>query len=133
MSTLATSIRTLVLALAGSGAAMGCLGSSNGGAGPSGPPVIDGGGPPVQTVDGSVLVDGSPSADAGGDSAAPGMDGGIDAASAAAFVTGLGPGVVARSAHFTIITKTGNEPGGAGVKSSPRFTVVSGAAPAATK
>jgi hypothetical protein len=85
----------------------------------------------VQTVDGSVLVDGA-AADAGIDGSVFG-DAGFDAGSLAAFVTGLGPGVVAHSTHFTVITKTGNEPGGAGVKSSASFKMISGASPAATQ
>jgi hypothetical protein len=72
--------------------------------------------PPPVTVDGAVYVDGGPE----------------DGSKPTAF-TGFGSGVVAHSAHFTIVTKTGNEPGGAGVKSSPNFKVVSGIAPNATK
>ena len=114
----------------------GCLGPSNNS--PSPPPVgsgaIDGATPPI-TADGSVLVDGAAPGDAGADAAdaAIAVDAGLDAAALATFVTGLGSGVVAHSANFTLVTKTGNEPGGAGVKSSPSFRVISGVAPAATK
>jgi hypothetical protein len=104
-----------LVVIAASLAGFGCLSSAGSSPITSGD---DGGispdaGPPVQTVDGSVPVD------AGG-------------ATATTFTTGLGSGVIAHSANFTIITKTGQEPGGAGVKSSTNFTVISGAAPAAS-
>jgi hypothetical protein len=89
----------------------GCLSSAGSSpSSPEGDAGIADSGPPVQTIDGSVLVDG------GGP--------------VASLTTGLGSGIVAHSAHFTLITKTGDEPGGAGLKSSEHFTVVSGAAPA---
>jgi hypothetical protein len=64
------------------------------------------------------------------------LDGSIfgEAGDASAFFsTGLGSGVVAHSAHFTLVTKTGTEPGGAGVRSSKSFKMISGVTPAATK
>jgi hypothetical protein len=67
-----------------------------------------------------------------GDAAPPvPFDGGVDASTF--FPTGLGSGVVAHSAHFSLITKTGMEPGGAGVHSSTSFKMISGVAPAGTK
>jgi hypothetical protein len=112
-----------------SAAMLGCVGSSNGapGGGKTTTPGDDGG-QPVFSADGSVIVDGATHGDAGED-AAPGFDAGTPAT----FVTGLGPSVVSRSAHFTLITKTGDEPGGAGVKSSASFKLISGGAPASTK
>jgi hypothetical protein len=104
----------LIAALAGAAlASAGCL-SSTGSSPNSSTTGLDSGspeaGPPVETVDGSVSV---------------------DAAVTASLTTGLGSGVVAHSAHFTIITKTGQVPG-AGIKSSANFKVISGAAPAAS-
>ncbi len=100
-----------LLALAASLAGVGCLSSS--GSAPASTTNLDGGtpeaGPPAQTIDGSV---------------------GIDGAVSASLTTGLGSGVVAHSAHFTLITKTGEVPG-AGPKNSANFKVISGAAPAA--
>jgi hypothetical protein len=87
-------------------------------------PGLDSGQPPF-TTDGSVTVDSGP-ADAGSDTAVPPVDAGPDAAPRFTSFTGVGSGVVAHSQHFTVITKTGDEPGGAGVKSSKSFTVVSG-------
>jgi hypothetical protein len=87
---------------------VGCLSSQ--GSSP-GAPGIDAGGEDVfvpVTVDGSVLVD----------------------ASAVTLTTGLGAGTVSHSQHFTLITKTGNEPGGAGVKGSQSYHLISGAAAA---
>jgi hypothetical protein len=89
-------------------ASLGCLSSQ--GSSPNAPG-IDGGedaSVPVQTFDGSVNVD----------------------ASVATLTTGLGAGTVTHSQHYTLITKTGNEPGGAGVKSSSSFHLISGAAAA---
>ena len=54
------------------------------------------------------------------------IDAGFDAGRPPTLVTGLGSGVVAHSAHFTLVTKTGSEPGGSGVKRSATFTVISG-------
>jgi hypothetical protein len=103
------------LALAVSLASLGCLSSSgsNPNDGQTGVDsgVLDAGGPPVQTADGSVLVD----------AAVPG------------FVTGLGSGQVEHSPNFTLITKTGDMPGGAGVKSSASFHLISGVGASATK
>jgi hypothetical protein len=94
---------------------VGCLSSS--GSNPndgqngvdSGP--LDASGPPVLTADGSVFIDG----------AVPG------------FVSGLGSGQVEHSPNFTLITKTGDMPGGAGVKGSPNFHLISGVGASATK
>ncbi len=107
-------LRPLTLALAASAASLGCLSSS--GSNPNlgltvEAGVLDGSGPPVQTADGSVFVDG----------AVPG------------FVTGLGSGQVEHSPNFTLITKTGDLPGGAGVKSSASFHLISGVGASATK
>jgi hypothetical protein len=103
----------LIAALAASLAGFGCLSSSGTTSNP--PPGVDAGipdaGPPVETVDGSVL---------------------FDSGAFASLTTGLGSGVVAHSTHFTIITKTGEVPG-AGIKSSANFKDISGAAPAAAK
>ncbi len=108
-------LRPLSLALAASVASLGCLSSSgsNPNLGLTGVEagVLDGSGPPVQTADGSVFVDG----------AVPG------------FVTGLGSGQVEHSPSFTLITKTGDMPGGAGVKSSASFHLISGVGASATK
>jgi hypothetical protein len=107
-------LRPLTLALAASLASLGCLSSS--GSNPNdGQTGLDAGvldsSVPVQTVDGSVLADG----------AVPG------------FVTGLGSGQVEHSPSFTLITKTGDLPGGAGLKSSPSFHLISGVGASATK
>jgi hypothetical protein len=114
------------LALASLGAA-GCLSpSAGGGTGTFDASFGDDGNVtlPVQTEDGAVAVD----------SAAPNDASlGADASAIATFVSGLGSSVVAHSAHFTVVTKTGELPGGAGVKSSAHFTLVSGAAAAGTK
>ena len=82
--------------------------------------------PPPETTDGAVAVD------AGPDAPAPVVEAGVDARAPAAF-SGLGSGIVAHSAHFTLITKTGNEPGGAGVHGSKSFKVISGIGPSGTK
>ena len=107
--------------------ATGCLGNSN-----SVPPPFDASGPdaaivtPPETTDGAVMVD------AGTDAPAPLLDAGLDATAPTAF-SGLGSGIVTHSAHFTLVTKTGNEPGGAGVHGSQNFKVISGVAPSAAK
>ena len=117
----------------------GCLSVSNGSPVPIGVGTeLDAGGPPSESIDGAVVVDGStPPIDAGvdADDAATviTIDAGFDAGRPPTLVTGLGSGVVAHSAHFTLVTKTGSEPGGSGVKRSATFTVISGAAPAATQ
>jgi hypothetical protein len=107
-------LRPLTLALAASLASVGCLSSSgsnpNDGQNGVDSGVLDGS-VPVQTADGSVFVDG----------AVPG------------FVTGLGSGQVEHSPNFTLITKTGDMPGGAGVKSSANFHRISGVGASATK
>jgi hypothetical protein len=88
---------------------------------------------PIGTTDGAVdSGDGSsPSVTDGGDAgdASPPLfvDGGIDAGTY--FAGGLGSAIVAHSAHFTLITKTGTGPGGAGLHSSSSFKLVSGATP----
>ncbi len=105
--------RSLAFVVAVPLAALGCLSSA--GSSPNATPGSDAGGLdggiPVETIDGSVFV-----------------DGGIPA-----LVTGLGSGQVEHSEHFTLITKTGDLPGGAGVKSSASFHIISGAAPASSK
>jgi hypothetical protein len=89
----------------------GCLDAS-----PEAPP-----GPPAFSVEGGT--------DAG--SVPPITDGAITAdVTQPLLVTGLGSGAITRSAHFTLVTKTGQEPGGAGVKRSTSFKMVSGTAPA---
>jgi hypothetical protein len=110
-------LRPLTLALAASIASLGCLSSGstpNGGQTGVDSGVLDGSFP-VQTVDGSVFVDGAVHG------AVPG------------FVTGLGSGQVEHSPSFTLITKTGDMPGGAGVKSSASFHLISGVGASATK
>jgi hypothetical protein len=90
----------------------------------------DDGSAPIPTDDGgSVEAAPPPVTDAGdaGDAGPLFADGGIEAG--AFFAGGLGSGVVAHSAHFTLITKTGTEPGGAGLHSSSSFKLVSGATP----
>jgi hypothetical protein len=125
---------TAFLAVAIAPLAAGCLSASGSNTNPdNNQPGIDGS-LPVLTSDGSVPVD-SGGADAAApedagqrDSAVPFFDASFDAATLKSLVTGLGSSVVSRSQHFSLVTKTGNEPGGAGVKSSAHFTLVSGAA-----
>lgn len=110
--------------------------ASLGGAGCSGSPatLTNSSGPPLQSSDAAVPSDDGSAPILSVDAAAP--DAGTDAGTtpnASTFATGLGPAVVAHSAHFTLITKTGGEPGGAGVKSSSSFKIVSGVAAAGTK
>jgi hypothetical protein len=125
--------KVIIVAALVSVAAVGCIGSSSNGPSGSKDAATEDSGLPVFTGDGSVVVpptDGSAPVDAGED-AAPVV--GIDAGPASSFVSGLGPSMVAHSAHFTLITKTGGEPGGAGVKTSPHFTAISGVAPASSQ
>ena len=126
---------SLALSLAGVGKAARNSGSDSN---PNGVAPLDAGPPPFQMTDGSVLVDSSAPADSAtpDDASQPdtgqpimAVDAGVDAATLQSLVTGLGPGVVAHSAHFTLVTKTGSEPGGAGLKSSANFKLISGAAP----
>ena len=82
---------------------------------------VDAKGPPINTADGAV------------DSAAPPppVDGSTPRLES--FSTGIGAGAtVAHSKSFTLITRTGGTPGGAGVKKSQGFTIVGGVTPAGT-
>ena len=83
--------------------------------------------PPPSSTDGAVAVD------AGPDAPPPVVEAGVDASATKAAFSGLGSGIVTHSAHFTLITKTGNEPGGAGVHGSKSFKVISGIGPSGTK
>jgi hypothetical protein len=124
--------KVIIVAALASVAAVGCIGTSSSGPTGSKDAATEDSGLPVFTGDGSVVVpptDGSAPVDAGQDAAPVG----VDAGPASSFVTGLGPSMVAHSAHFTLITKTGGEPGGAGVKTSAHFTAISGVAPASSK
>jgi hypothetical protein len=97
--------------------AMGCLSSAGSGSSDAGPN--------VNAFDGNFNLE----------------EAGVDAGDAAVFVSdaavtsyaGIGAGIVAHSTHFSLITKTGMEPGGSGVHSSPSFKVISGTAPGATQ
>jgi hypothetical protein len=107
--------------------ATGCLNSSN-----ALPLSFDASGPDASIVTPPESTDGAVGVDAGTDAPAPVLDAGLDATAPTAF-SGLGSGIVTHSAHFTLITKTGNEPGGAGVHGSQNFKVISGLAPSAAK
>jgi hypothetical protein len=95
----------------------GCLDdSANGQPGGNGIANGDSGGPPGFIPDGSANAEGGVTVDAG--------------IARQGFVPGFGSGgTVTRSAHFTLITRTGGEPGGAGVKQADGKTLVSGTAP----
>jgi hypothetical protein len=105
-------MRKLVPILATAFAAAGCLDSGAAQTPQDGGTVsVDGALPPI-SVDGSVPVFGDAGPDAQG---VLGLGGGVGAG-----------GVLTQSEHFRLITKTGGEPGGSGVKSSGAFKMVGG-------
>jgi hypothetical protein len=118
-----------ILAATASLASVGCISSSGSSA------TAKDAGPSTQEDAAPFFDSGEDAGDAttippGDASPPPVLDGGVDAA--AFFSSGLGSGIVAHSTHFTLITKTGTAPGGAGVGSSTSYKLISGATPAGT-
>jgi hypothetical protein len=107
-----------ICAAATSLGAMGCLSSAGSGSTDAGSN--------VGAFDGNFNIE-EAGVDAGDATTTPVTEGGVIS------YAGIGAGIVAHSAHFSLITKTGMEPGGSGVHSSPSFKVISGTAPGASK
>jgi hypothetical protein len=107
-----------ICAAATSLGAMGCLSSAGSGSTDAGPN--------VGAFDGNFNVE-EAGVDAGDATAPVFRDAGVVS------YAGIGAGIFAHSTHFSLITKTGMEPGGSGVHSSPTFKVISGTAPGASK